>query len=328
MQYLTLINTVLGKMRQEPITDLSIDQTTEAYKAQVAVNRAIARVWNYKTWSFKRRSRTLSLTSGTADYELPKTAGEVYSITLNQSPWKISAISKALFDMLVQNPTDTGNPQVGILSDSLGVNEQPTSASTISLSSSSSSDTTQSVLVQGLVSGEDDYELINLNGTTPAATTKSFSYIEAVTKSALTAGRVTLTSNSAVTTNLILGPNDLTVRLRKITFFPEPASTLIATINYFARPPILTHKWQDSLIEDRWTSVVDQWAFSLALQGKGQDQLAEQQAQMSLAIKMLEEDMASEEVISIEEPLISLKAGEGGNGMRVGLPSGYGYVES
>lgn len=327
MQYLTHVNTLLGKMRQEPITDLSTDQTTDAFKAQVAVQRAVARIWNFKTWSFKRRSKTLSLTSGTADYELPKNAGEIYSITLSEAPYVIQPVAKYVFDRLVLNPIDTGNPSLSMLSDYLGVSEQPTAASTISVVSSSSLDNTQSVLIQGLVSGEDDYEVVSLNGTSAATTSKSFTHIESVTKSEATAGRVTLTSDSGGVTNLVLGPNELTTRLRKITFFPEPASSLTATLNFFALPPNLTHKWQDTLIPDRWAYVIDQWAFALGLQPKGQEQQAEQTAQLATAIKMLEEDMASEEIISIEEPMVSLKPGQGSGVLRAGLPSGYGHVE-
>lgn len=327
MQYINLVNSILGRMREEPITELSTDQTTIAYKVQLSVQRAVARVWNHKSWAFKRRSTTLSLTSGIADYVLPKTAGEVYSVTLSEMPWVIKPVPKYLFDSLVPNPVETGNPRASVLSDFLGVSAQPSSASTISVVSSSAGDTTQSVLVQGVVSGEDDYEVVALVGTTPVATSKSFTSISSITKSAVTSGRITLTSNSGGVTNLVLGPNDLTVRLRKITFHPTPASSLTATINHLALPPNLTHKWQDTLIPDRWTYVVEQWAFALGLMPKGQDQLNEQTAQLNLGIKMLEEDMASEEMVSVEEPIVALKPGQDGNVMRTGIPTGYGQVE-
>lgn len=328
MLFIEHVNVVLQKLRQDPISSLSTDTTTEAYRAQIAVNRAIARVWNHKSWSFKSRSDTLALTASTASYPLPKLVGEPYSTISSLHPYKVFPISKHLFDLYVPNPTATGNPYFMILSEMRGVTTQLSSASTIGAVSSSASDTTQKVLVKGIVSGEEDYEELTLNGTTQVTTTKSFSSIQSITKSATTAGRVTITSTGDSSTLLVLSPIDQTARLRQATFYPTPSASATITIHHFRLPPFLTHAYEDHQIPRRWDYVVDQWAYALALQAKGQDQLAEFQNQIALATKMLEEDMASEEIISIEEPVLPLKAGEGGFANQLmAPPSGTSFVD-
>jgi hypothetical protein len=325
--FLDHVNVVLQKLRQDPITALSTDTTTEAYRAQIAVNRAIARVWNHKQWAFKKRTDTLATVSGTMNYEMPKSAGEPYSVLSTGSTKKLRPIPKHHFDLRFADPTSSGDPEMYVLSDMLGVNEQPSSASVITIVSSDASDTTQAVLIKGLVSGQEDYEQVTLNGTTSASTTKSFSSIISVTKSAATAGRVTLTSNGGAVTNLVLAPQENTIRLRKVSLYPIPASVLTVTFHNFANPPYLTHRYEDSQIPARWDYIVDQWAYALALQAKGQDQAMEFKLQYEVAKIFLEEDMSTEEKISSEEPVMPLKAGDFGDSQWAHRLPGYGYTE-
>ena len=53
--YLSHVNTVLSKLREPVITALSTNEDTEAFKAQRAVQRAVNRIFNSKTWSFRQR---------------------------------------------------------------------------------------------------------------------------------------------------------------------------------------------------------------------------------------------------------------------------------
>lgn len=80
------------------------------------------------------------------------------------------------------------------------VKAQPSSASVITIVSSSASDTTQKVRVNGIVGGVEDTELITLNGTSSAAGSKSFTSVSTVVKNSTTAGNVTVTSNSGAVT--------------------------------------------------------------------------------------------------------------------------------
>lgn len=328
--FLDHVNTVLEKLREPLITSLSTDNTTEAYRAQEAVKRAVARVWNYKGWTFKLRRYTFDTVSGTEDYVLPRYIRETYKINSDSSPYDIKVVSEDVFDRAVPNPSATGSPYIARLFEMVGVETQPTSASVISVVSSSAADTTQKVLVKGLVSGYLDYEQVSLSGTTPVLTTKSFSAICAVTKSDITAGTVTITSNGGVVTNLVLSALEKSLRLRKVRLYPEPDDTITITVKGFGRSPELSHAYEDTEIPSDWDYVVDQWSFALALQAKGKEQLDEATSQINVAIKMLEEDMHTEEYISSEEIIVPERwGGSEGDGYQgwTSLPSGYGVAE-
>lgn len=78
---------------------------------------------------------------------------------------------------------------------------QPSSASVLTLVSDSADDTTQTVIIQGTVSGQETIETVKLNGTNDVPTTNSFSYIGAIAFDSEAAGSVTSKSNSEAVTN-------------------------------------------------------------------------------------------------------------------------------
>lgn len=326
--FITHVNTVLGKLREAPISALSTDNTTEAWRAQEAVRRAVARVWNAKQWSFKIRSYQFSTTSGTEAYTLRQSVGEPFSLLSNNPPYSIKVISESFFDEKVPNPIETGVPAFCRLFEMQGCTAQPASAGTVSVVSSSASDTTQKVLVKGYVSGSIQYEELSLAGTAPVSGSLSFSSIEAITKSDVTSGVITVTSGA--TTLAAISPQDTVVRARVMRFYPEPDGTYTITMKYFGLSPVLTHAYEDTEIPVRWDYVVDQFAFALALQSKGQEQSAEFQTAFNVATKMLEQDMATEEYIASEEIIIPQRWGSniGELNQWQSLPTGYNYPSS
>lgn len=209
------------------------------------------------------------------------------------SPYLLRYMDEDAFDRREPNPSASGNPRIYTLFEYAGVETQPAAASTLSLVSSSASDTTQIVLIRGLVSGYDDYESVTLSGTSTVATTKSFSRIDSISKSAETAGRVTVTAGA--TTVVVLGALEKTVRFRKIRFFPEAGSSITITIKHYKAPVIPVTLYDTHEIPPRWDYVVDQWGFALAIQSQGKDQADEAVIQFQLAEKYLSEDMAAEE---------------------------------
>lgn len=318
------VNVVLGKLRAEPITSLSTDTTTIAYRTQIAVRRAVWRVWNAKQWSFKLRTHTLAVSSAASVYRLPKTVGEPVSIKSSVDPYKLTVINEAAFDKGVPNPTATGNPEFVRLFEMTGVTNQPSSASTLSISSSSSADTSQLVLIKGLVNGEVDYEQVTLSGTSTVTTSKSFSSVIAISKSAETSGVVTVLAG-AVTVGA-LAPQEKVLRRRAVRFYPDPSSSITITFKHFGLPPELTHAYEDTEIPTRWDYVVEQYGLALALQSQGQEQLQEFTSNMQLADSMLQNDMASEEYISAEEIILPERFGGTGEVSWINQLSGFGYT--
>lgn len=119
--------------------------------------------------------------------------------------------------------------------------EQVKSPSVMTISSSSSTDTSIAVTVFGMVNGYPDYEIINTNssnGTTTVSGSKSFSYVERITKNQVTTGITTITSNTAHVTVGVL-PVGITTTgpiYAKIQVYPLPNSIFPINVFYYKLP--------------------------------------------------------------------------------------------
>lgn len=115
---------------------------------------------------------------------------------------------------------------------------QPNSASVVTIVSSSTSDTSQSITVFGTVSGYPDQETINLNGTTSVPGSKSFTTVDRIIKNASTVGRITCTTNTAAVTLAVLPTGDGTAGIMYKTIRLWPLPSLVAPINvwYYKQP--------------------------------------------------------------------------------------------
>jgi hypothetical protein len=110
--------------------------------------------------------------------------------------------------------------------------------SVINVVSSSSSDTNIPITVFGTVSGYPDYEIINTNGLTSVAGTKTFSYVERITKGTSSIGRITCTANSGNDTVAVLPVGDTTSGplYRKIQVYPLPNQVFPIHLQYYKYP--------------------------------------------------------------------------------------------
>lgn len=118
---------------------------------------------------------------------------------------------------------------------------QVKTSGTISLSSSSSSDTSVSVTIFGIVSGYPDYEIVvtnSTNGTTAAVSTKSFSSIDRISKNQATVGRITLTMDSGLTTIAVLpvGSTTSEIKYSRVQLYPLPNATFPINVYYYKLP--------------------------------------------------------------------------------------------
>lgn len=130
------------------------------------------------------------------------------------------------------------------------VRTQPTSASTLSIVSSSASDTTQQVRVKGTDSNDVEIEeSVTLTGTVAAVTTNSYKEIRSISKSATTVGRITITSNSGVVTNAILSLTDLDYKVTKIRLHSIPNSVITYKLPYHINPYPLVNDMDTPIID-------------------------------------------------------------------------------
>ena len=112
---------------------------------------------------------------------------------------------------------------------------QPLEASVITVVSSSTSDTSISVTVFGIVAGYPDFETILVNGTSSVVGTKSFTSIDRVAKANSTIGRITVTANSGNSTLAVLPVGDITssVKYSKVQLYPLPSKVHPINVQYY-----------------------------------------------------------------------------------------------
>ena len=322
--FLDHVNVCLSKLRADPITSLSTDASSDAFKAQVAVNRAVRRIWNYAQWTFKRRTDTFNTAVNQSEYILGKSIGQPYSIMSANPPYLMKLVSRFTLDKQDPQRTDVGDPRLVAVSDLSPVSLQPLAASIIEVLSSSAADTTQKVLIRGIVSGEEDFEQVSLNGVTGIFTSKQFSSILSLSKSDITAGEITVRIGAR--TLDIIGPTEKVVNRRVLSLYPIPQAVILMTIRHFTKAPNLISEYDWTRIPEDWDYIVDQWAFVLALQAKGQDQSTEFSNQLLLAAKMLEQDMNTEEEDASDETILIDDAGKVPDTEVVWPPPGQGYM--
>jgi hypothetical protein len=154
------------------------------------------------------------------------------------SPFQMSYITEQDFIASGVTQTDTGTPNVYRTWGYDMIIQQPLEASVVTVSSSSTADTSIDITVHGIVSGYPDFEVITTNasdGTTAVAGSKSFTSVERITKGASTTGRITATSNSANVTVAVIptGDSSIGINYTKVSLYPLPNSVFTMNVEYY-----------------------------------------------------------------------------------------------
>ena len=179
---------------------------------------------------------TLNTTAGTQDYPLPSNFNkEKYVLdTTNQVYLNRTDIQEYAHDKPSLTGTQGAVEDYAILASP--VDRQPTSASTISFTSSSASDTAVQVFVRGLDSNDVEVsENVTLTGTSAATTSNSYNSIIGISKD-VTVGTVTATSNSGANTVAVMAPDDKDYKRKVLRMFQVPTGTLVLSIPYLIKP--------------------------------------------------------------------------------------------
>ena len=110
--------------------------------------------------------------------------------------------------------------------------------------------------ISGVVSGQDDYEEVVLNGTTPVATTKTFTTVTGIVKSSLCSGSITVTNSTATTTVGVLAPAEYEIERQSIFVWRIPASTETLTYKYYRKHPVLRNDMDKPLIISKYHHLI------------------------------------------------------------------------
>jgi len=217
----------------------NIQDTSSAMQTILKVysNNAYFEILRRVNWRALKPGYQITTVVGTQDYILPSDFGKEQYVYDSTNKVDIPFISlEQLVDKFASSLTSQGTVGRYTTFQDI-VRAQPSSASIITIASSSASDTTQTVRVKGTDANDVELEeSVTLTGVTDALTTNTYKEIRSISKSAATVGRVTGTSNAAAVTNFILAPADLDYKVMKIRFHYVPGSVLTLNVPYIIRP--------------------------------------------------------------------------------------------
>lgn len=104
----------------------------------------------------------------------------------------------------------------------------------------------QRVRIVGTVSGNTTEEEITLNGTTNVDSSNSFTAVEALQLSSPAYGRVTVTSNAAAVTNVVIPPRTLRPYFIGVRLHPIPSAVITMNVRAIRRPRSLHFVYDSS----------------------------------------------------------------------------------
>lgn len=237
------------------------------------LNQGYRYIFNYRPWFSLLRQQTFSSTAG-LDYFI--TGAEVEAvIDLSQRQTPIVLAMQRYYALLNKNfdamLLTTGNPSIASPMGEVGVIAALAANGTISMVSSSASDTTQNVRITGYDANKVPItELVALNGTSTATSTNTFSSAEGFEprfqKDADTAGVVTITAGSVTLARLSATDRDL--RMKKWKVWPAFQNSLTMYMTYKKR--ILPLVNAEDCPEMECDNALIMFAYARALQEKRQ----------------------------------------------------------
>lgn len=234
-----------GDIRSEVLgwLDESATSTTSASYLNVTaaikhahVMRLTEDAWKFMLWP---STSTLTTVANKQIYSLHQEfLRPLYVRNTTRGVWMVETPARQLEPDGITIETDTDTDRFGIWGAS-PVASQPTSASVVTIVSSSASDTgsTLAITVTGdTVTGGVQSESITPTGTTPALGLISFTTILSISKAAAWTGTMTATTNSAAVTVLALLPTEYGRSYPQLQLFYLPTAGETITYRFYRRP--------------------------------------------------------------------------------------------
>lgn len=187
-------------------------------------------------WNKKKASFTTA--DSIAEYFLSNRVNGKQIIWMGDESNQTKEITEVQLEDLYRmdsTPTDTGDPIHWAYVDQSEVQAANT-ATTVSVVSSSSMDSSTTVIVRGKVSGIDRYESLSLNGTTPVAGTLTWDAdtIEGINLSDKCTGVITMTTGA--TTIAAIPPGFQRLSCPRIRLWHVPSEVFTIPYIFYQRP--------------------------------------------------------------------------------------------
>lgn len=242
-------------------------------KIKVFLNDGLRYIVGFRPWMALLRNTTFSAVSGLDYFITGQEVDQIINISQRQTPI-VLALAKyyALLTRNLDIITTTGYPVTATPGGDIGVKVALPSDGTIVVVSSSSSDTTQTVRIQGYSASTKlpIAETVTLNGTTNVTSANSYSssegYEPKFSKSADTTGIITITRSG--TTISELAPTEREAKYRKWKVWPVFSTNLTMYLTFKKRVYQMSSDVDTPEIE--CDNAIVMFAFARCLQEKRQ----------------------------------------------------------
>jgi len=168
------------------------------------------------------------------------------------------------FRRVEPGPTLGGEPWIYRLVEFSPVATNPSSASVLSLVSSSASDAAPSgtvvVTLQGLSDGVMKTEDVTITGTTPVSSTYEYTKMFTISKNVKSVGEITITSNAAAVTNVVIAPGDRYVSHPVVLLFGIPSSVETMYYDFTMKIQTLSSDNDVSVIPEQYHDAIELYA--------------------------------------------------------------------
>lgn len=230
---------VLGWLDQAGDTDITLTNVKNAIN-QMHQARLAQEEWPFLLWD---SAETFTLSANDRFYSLhPEFWRPDYFRNTTSHEFLVETPRRSVAGTGEVPESDTGRGPYFRWAGVTNVNNQPTSASVITIVSSSASDTgsANAITIHGISSGARTSETINPSGTSSVAGSTSFTKILKVTKASAWVGTLTVTSNAGAVTNLTLLPGEYARFYRQIELLRAPTQADTIEYRFFRQPSVLT----------------------------------------------------------------------------------------
>jgi len=211
-------------------------------------------------WSWLKHKTSFNTVASTAEYVLERDIRHIALVRQEETPIKLTRMTDEDFYEIEPEPDSSGNPEIYRVWEVSGVKTKLSTADTIDVVSSSTSDANDddlTVTVYGYVNNILQSESYTLNGTTTVSGSTTFDARDVfVSKSKDTAGTITLTENSGSTTLTTMGKEERNPIHKVLSLYPIPSSAITVYVEYYGHMRELTNDGDVPMFDSNWHYIV------------------------------------------------------------------------
>lgn len=227
-----------------------VQDTSSAFATIIGklVNRRYFQILRSINWQNINDTYTFNTVAGTQRYALPDDFGKEINCSDTTNDIELTKMELAKLRETYADISDSGTVERYCVIEDC-VQEQPSSSSYLAIKSSSASDTTQTVLIRGLASGAEYYETVTLTGTTNATSANPYTRIKGISKSAATAGQITVVSNAGAKTQAFIPQETLSTNYKIALLHYIPSSVYTISMPYITNPMPLSQDYDYPVLD-------------------------------------------------------------------------------